>query len=452
MHVKATLSLLAILAPYHALSNPTERSEPYQQEFLITAYYSPLPGQCCYVMGGFIADTILNGEGHTASDGTAVYPGMIAAPGSYAFGTSVSLPGLGTFTVHDRGGAIVELGSGTHRLDVWAGYGEEGLARALAFGLKRMKGTVYPVTVSQPETSVDLSLLPAPVDELKTYFVEEDNFLALRPKEGERGLSVLLLQEYLHELGYMKKNPTGFFGPETKAAFETFLEDFLVSAPNNELSERAAAYVLGAKKRLAARMPLPQTIDQDASLGSIAEAQRLLRFLGYYRGRTDGKYGDDLFTAILTFQQKHKLVGTAEDNGAGRIGPITSRVLRAEWNRAIVGAHAERYLDVYSIERKISERGQRIDRFLGEGYTGKQVRLLQHELAALGFFPASEINGSFGPLTAESVKQYQLSRRIISSIHDEAAGYVGPETLRNLRKDQRTILYRLVRAEGWKAL
>src|SRR5690606_16583 len=89
LHLRAVLGIVAILAPYHVLTTPAEHTEPYTQEFLITAYYSPLPGQCCYVKGGYVADKILNGEGHTAADGTGVYPGMIAAPPGYAFGTVV---------------------------------------------------------------------------------------------------------------------------------------------------------------------------------------------------------------------------------------------------------------------------------------------------------------------------------------------------------------------------
>ena len=47
----------------------TDSSAPYEQEFVITAYYSPQPNQCCYVKGGYVADKILNGEGHTTADG-----------------------------------------------------------------------------------------------------------------------------------------------------------------------------------------------------------------------------------------------------------------------------------------------------------------------------------------------------------------------------------------------
>lgn len=452
LHIKTLVLMVAVAVPYQTLGNPTVRTEPYQQEFLITAYYSPLPGQCCYVKGGEAADKVLNGQGIAGADQTPVFPGMIAAPSSYPFATKISLPGIGTLAVHDRGGAINELGNGKHRLDIWAGYGEEGLARALAFGLQRVTGTVYPNASTQPAVQFDLANLPAPIDELKTYFVEKDNFLAMRPKEGDRGLSVYLLQDHLKTIGYLQQRPTGFFGPQTSTAFQSFLRDYNVNAPKNMLSETSAAYVLGARSRLHARPPFAEYVDPKASPDSIAEAQRTLRFLGYYKGRTNGEYDDNLFASILKFQQEHALVGTAADKGAGRIGPLTSRAIRGKWNREIVEGHANRHLERYAIDQHIEKNGQRIAQFLGMEYKGKQVQLLQKELAALGFFPEEKINSVFGPLTEQAVMKYQLDRGLISSRSDQGAGYVGPATLRSLRKDQRNILYSIVRGQGWNAL
>jgi len=450
-HLRALLAVLILAAPYHALTNPSERTEPYQQEFILTAYYSPLPGQCCYVKGGLEADKILNGEGIRGADGTAVYPGMIAAPSSYAFGTVVALPGLGTLAVHDRGGAIVELGS-AHRLDVWAGYGEEGLARALAFGVQRITGTVYPLGTKHPAEQFALESLPAPVDELTTYFIERDNLLALRPRLGDKGLSVSVLQEKLRDLGYLERSPTGFYGAETQAAFGKFLKDFSVNASPDALTETSASYLVGAIKRIDADAPVSAHVDDRASPGVIAEAQRILRFLGYYRGRTDGVYGDALKAAILQFQQQYALAGDAQSPGAGRIGPLTLTVLTDAWNKRIVDRIAARAMDAHKVDVLLAERGKRIAAFLEEGYTGNQVRALQQFLADRALFPSEKINGTFGPLTRDAVAAYQLSRGIIQNTSDKGSGIVGPETLRVMRTEQRSAALRVVRASGWKAL
>ncbi len=168
----AALPCQAVAAePKTATQMRMEAGLPFEQDFVITAYYSPKPRQCSYVMGDEHADKVLNGQGTNGADGTAVYPGMAAAPRAYPFGTRLVLPGIGTVTVHDRGGAIIE-GVATHRLDIWAGAGEEGLARALAFGVQRVRGVVYPAGSLQPEESIDLQDLPAPVTALRHFLAE----------------------------------------------------------------------------------------------------------------------------------------------------------------------------------------------------------------------------------------------------------------------------------------
>lgn len=425
-------------------------TEPYEVDFVITAYYSPLPNQCCYVKGGYTADRILNGNGIAGADGTKVYPGMIAAPGSYAFGTRVNLPGLGTFTVHDRGGAIIEQ-ENAHRLDIWVGHGEEGLARALAFGVQRVRGTVYPVGSNQPAESVALDTFTAPVERLLPYFVEAGNFLSLRPKAGESGYSSWLLQEKLKRLGYFAHAITGKFGQVTQESFAAFLRDMDLDESSVSLTERSAAYINAALKRLAARQPLEELVEDGSSVAGIQEAQRLLRFLGYYRGRTDGKYSS-VKDAIFAFQKDHGLVGTWTDAGAGRVGPITRSAIRKEWNKRIVAAHARTLLDLHRIEIAMTESGREIDRFMEEGSNGTQVKLLQQLLAERGFFPAEEVNGNYGSLTKDAVINFQLSRGIIKTRSEKGAGGIGPVTMQALKQEEKMELYRLVRAEGWRML
>ena len=175
MHINNSLTsalcILAISVPYPAWAtdgvHPDSTSvhmsqrQPFEQDFIVTAYYSPVPKQCGYVMGDLNSDIVLNGEGIRGADTTRVYPGMVAAPSTYPFGTRLVLPGIGTVTVHDRGGAIKELGD-AHRLDIWVGTGEEGLARALKFGVRHIHAVVYPPKSAQPEESLDLLSLKAP--------------------------------------------------------------------------------------------------------------------------------------------------------------------------------------------------------------------------------------------------------------------------------------------------
>jgi len=443
-----TVALVLFIFPSRVGSN----REPFEQEFLITAYYSPQPGQCCYVKGGYEADKVLNGEGIKAADGTAVYPGMLAAPPGYVFGTKVELPRIGVFTVHDRGGAIQELGSGVHRLDIWVGYGEEGLARALAFGLQRFKGTVYPPGFSQPQTKLALDDLPAPLSELEDYKLSNLNLLSVRVQKDDLSLSVKMLQEKLNEIGYFRHAITGLYGDVTEQSLAHFIRDYHLQEPSNALTQTSAAFVLSAAHRSGVESPISHYVDADSRKETVQEAQRTLRFLGYYCGRTDGVYDDILANAILRLQQEYYLVGTESDPGAGRIGPLTLQKIRGAWDRKLVAERAEKYLILREAEEHVEKNNLVVEQFLSEGDIGNQVRVLQSLMADRGFFPRSKINGVYGPLTRESVTAYQISSEIIRSAKDHGAGVVGPATLASLQREERKELYRLVRAEGRQAL
>lgn len=451
IHIKLLLLCMGIFLPLDAVigSDPVA---PRTQDFVLTAYYSPQAGQCCYVKGGLQADKILNGEGHTAADGTPVYMGMIAAPPGYDFGTVIELPGLGVFKVHDRGGAIQEWDNGSHRLDVWIGDGEEALARALGFGVQSVTGTIYPVGSSQPKVSFDPSVVSVNQDRLKQFLVHNNNLTAITPKEGESNLSVFMLQEHLKALGYLHTSPTGYYGKETKNAYELFLRDFHVDAPSDILSEKGGAYLLAAGKRMGTTLPLSGKVDVDTKKETVQEAQRLLRSLGFYTGKTNGSYDEKTKSAILAFQQSQKLVGTSEDPGASVIGPLTTKALYDEWNRKLVAKMAQEYITISEIDSKLSSKGIHVESFLSEGSSGNQVSVIQRILSDIGYFPEEEINGNFGPLTKKAVTDFQIDQKIIKSEHADSAGNVGPKTMVSLRKLQRQKYYNLVRAKGWQAL
>lgn len=422
-----------------------------EQEFVITAYYSPVPGQCCYITGGLAADRIVNGIGVRAADGTNVYPGMAAAPLSYPFGTHIDLPGIGVVEVHDRGGAIVELPGDRHRIDIWVGSGEEGLARALAFGVQRFRGTVYPVGSLQPVVSLNLAQLPAPWERLKTY-VRAEGLLGARPKMGEQGYSVALLQDHLRDLGYLSHPVTGLFGPVTETALRSFLHAMTLNLPSNALTERATAFLLAALKRKNSARNIIHTVHRGSSPRAIRTAQKALRLLGFYRGRTHGKYDDVLFHSILAFQQAQGLVGTEQDRGAGRIGPLTKAALERERFRLVVAEDAEHLLALNTLRDIMRKRGENIDQFLAEGDTGPAVRVLQRFLVERGVFPPEKINGVFGPLTKSAVLTFQVAEGLVKNPSDPAAGYVGPGTLRHLQEGKIRELYARVRAGGWGVL
>lgn len=452
MHIIHRLTLTAFAAtalmPTAAIAQAV--NAPYEQEFMLTAYYSPLPDQCCYVKGSLEADKILNGNGTHGADGTAVYPGMLAAPPTYAFGTRIALPGLGTLTVHDRGGAIQEWDD-VHRLDVWAGFGEEGLARALEFGVQHIRGTVYPPLAVQPAESFALESLPAPESKLKPFVVAEAGLIDASPTFGAHGLSVRLMQEQLQTLGYFTHELTGLYGDVTKASLAAFIADMGLTETPDELTQTTAAYLAAAQDLKDAKTSIV-FVGKESTPAEIKTAQRTLRYLGFYRGRTDGKYSSILFNAILAYQTKHQLVGDANSPGAGRIGPMTKGVIDKELNKRRIARKAELILALHRVEEALAKSGTLLGVTMNEGMSGKDVTTLQTFLAKKGFFPSNFINGHFGAMTAASVAQYQIARGLLQTTSDKGAGNVGPLTLRTVRNEQVSQMYKVVKAQGWDAL
>lgn len=452
MHIRSSVIATAMLLSQVPVLPiiAQEASAPYEQNFVLTAYYSPLPDQCCYVKGSYEADKILNGEGTHGADGTAVYAGMIAAPPSYPFGTRIVLPGLGTFTVHDRGGAIQEWDD-SHRLDVWAGHGEEGLARALAFGVQEIRGTVYFPNTEKPEENASLASLPAPLERLKPYVASDVTVTPVHPAEGKRGYSVKLLQENLAALGYFDHEATGLYGEVTAAAVQAFNVAMNLSEPFDQVSELTSAYVQAAVS--ANRTVTPVVfVGKESSPPDVKKAQRLMRFLGYYKGRTDGQYSSVLFNAILAYQKDQQLVGNAASPGAGRIGPLTKSKLDQEVLRRRIARIAARILVLNDVRESLEEEDALIGSTMSKGSHGPDVRALQQFLADKGFFPHDKINGNFGDLTEQSVAAFQVARELLKSDQEKGAGNVGPITLKMIQNEQVLKAYSVVRGNGWDAL
>ncbi len=442
-------SILATLVPHFVVAEAAS----YEQEFIITAYYSPLPDQCCYVKGSFAADMILNGEGTNGADGTEVYPGMAAAPKEYPFGTRITLPGIGTVAVHDRGGAINVLDSGVHRLDLWVGKGEEGLARALAFGVRRVKATVYPLGSAMPEEHLDLASLTAPLETLKSFRVAESSLSSLRAEKGDKSMSVKLLQQELKLLGYLDAAPNGNFGDATEAAIKDFQKDYDILDSAGVLDERTAAFLAVVSARAKAKKDsLAFLAGTELRPADAATLKRVLRYLGFYKGRTTPIADAALTKAVVAFQQKHLLIANAEDPVAGTLGPKTRALIRTSWSKRMVAAKAEDLLFVQRIKDVIAEKGILVGAFLAEGDKGKEVRKLQQFLADRGYLNAARATGTFGGETVSALTAYQIDAGIIKKATDKGSGFAGPATLAQMRRDIERATFLLVRAQGWNVL
>lgn len=351
-----TLILLVLLilppVPPRAAAEEENPAFPYTQTFLISAYYSPLPGQERYVTGSLEGDKELNGEGVNSADGTLVYPGMIAAPFKYPFGTKMSIPGIGIVAVHDRGGAIVEAsedGPSFDRLDVWMGFGDAGLKRALNWGLREVEVTIYGI---DPEFKEQVYI---------EGYSEAERFvkgIVLAPqlfKEDlwylSEGEDVKKLQKYMQQLGFFADEITGFYGPQTREAvfnfqvsegilqsFEDFgaghfgvntrkaldkaVADFKKQKEEEEFQKgyQAMQKYDDLKEEVYA---FNQPLQKGAKGDPVRRLQAELKNLGYLRVEPTGYFGEVTEHAVFKLQQAWGLAAEENSPGAGTIGPQT---------------------------------------------------------------------------------------------------------------------------------
>ncbi len=403
--------------------------KPHVQQFVVTAYYSPLPDQCCYFRGNYEEEIAFNGKGIAGADGTGVYPGMIAGPDTYAFGTVIDLPGIGVGTIHDRGGRIIEWGEDIHRIDLWMGYGEPGLARALAWGVRNVKGTVYPLgSTNIPAEKFALEDFDAD-SVILTSLPKSDPMELVRLAEfGDQEYSVRILQSSLKELGYFAENPTGQFGPVTQEALRKFQAEYGVQGDGTSVTLETAAALSAASSITEKNLPeLALGLQKGATGQDVKQAQKLLRYIGYYRGRTDGIFDQDLKESVTAFQINAGIVPSATDQFAGRIGPATRAAMLKEWKIKIVRTKAASIARIMNITDAVQSK-EMPKKFLAKGDSGKEVKLLQSFLIKAGYLDPKDTTGTFGGRTAAALLKYQLDRKIIAKESAKGAGVYGPAT------------------------
>ncbi len=367
--------LLAIIGALFFFANATDahaqesQEYPYEHIYTITAYYSPIEGQSRYLTGSLEAEKRLNGNGTNGADGTPVFPGMIAAPKTIPFGTKMDIPGVGMVSVHDRGGAIVpagQRGQAHDRLDIWMGYGDEGLNRALAWGKRTLTVKVYGIDPSVAE-DVHLESLQ------QVYYSPASNSAPQIFRKdvgyGKIDQEVAVLHEKLADLGYYQGDGgeeftwetyqavlqfqldyeivsgddsfgAGFFGPQTRKTLERAISEDLTPEKSHQemiIPIAKAAPVIPdldseEEKILLAGNGL-SFLEQDIGLGdegqAVLELQSELRKLNLFGIEPTGYYGDLTAHAVFKFQQSQGILQNQDQLGAGHAGPLTRLALDA---------------------------------------------------------------------------------------------------------------------------
>lgn len=465
--------LLALTPSAFAKSSATGE----KRMLMVSAYYSPLPAQRFYMRGSYEADKKLNGRGTNGADGTQVYVGMMAAPKTYPFGTQVKVPGLGVGVVHDRGGAILAK-KGYDRIDVWMGSGEEGLGRALNWGMRLVEGEVF-WTKDSVQSDVDFSWLPAelPKDTLNRLMARtllNPTVFAKPITKASPKADIGDLQEALRMFGYYHGPVNGAYDGDTREAITVFqIAEGVILNTNSVGSGNLGPKTLGALKSkienfnstvLKEQTRLKDNLSElSVGLGKkdngekVYKMQQMLWELGYYKGALNGQYDSITMDAVFEFQKANGIVRATWDPGAGYYGKKTHQALVAAvdlkittlmkypaemqvWVPAKIDlptvsqlrydaapdSHVSLAFDLkFEAPKSVSAV---FDNDLSLGDKGEVVQKLQKVLIQQGFLAKGLDTGTFGEKTEKALIQLQLKKGIVSTSNQHGAGVVGPKT------------------------
>jgi peptidoglycan hydrolase-like protein with peptidoglycan-binding domain/3D (Asp-Asp-Asp) domain-containing protein len=361
--IALAIIIWSIVGTVPIVSAYSQEGEP--RTFTITGYYSPLANQSLYLTGSYAAEIRLNGSGIAGADGTLVYPGMIAAPKSFGFGTKIKIPGLGVGMVNDRGGAIVEKGErdlARHdRLDIWMGYGEEGMRRALSFGVQHIDCEIFWNEDAPIQVGMNFSVPPM-LNEI-VDFPDRRNFrnnLSL----GSRGAGVKDLQRALRDVGFYERVIHGVFdGNVEDAVFAFQKKNFIVRD-----REEAGAGVFGPRTRAELSKQLFDAeiqkrvqehwedfqFEDDLMRGkknvAVLRLQQMLVQKEFMLVTPTGYFGPKTEAALTEFQIAHGIVAHENSRGAGKMGAQTREVLNEMLAQQQEGVLAER-AEILTLQR-----------------------------------------------------------------------------------------------------
>ena len=361
-----------------------------QRTFVVSAYYSPLPNQDAYVFGNYEAEMYVNGKGIRGADFTKVYLGMLAAPQSYPFGTKIYIPGIGTGTVHDRGGAIT-AGHTSDRIDVWMGWGDDGRKRAINWGMKTIVGTIQPWnTPDRMEFSI--GSYNSQINKANTLIPENINSTpSLTLKYGDSNERVTNLQNFLKSQELFDHGATGYYGPKTEDAVFAFQKKHGIVSSKSD----TGAGIFGPKTR---------------------------KKLEELWGTSPTKTPDTKLLPIKSPTQKPTTI-TSEQN----------QQINTDTKTGSIAIYTPKNIqDPIFMLPVIPENSDTIlIPGIGYGDENESVLSLQKKLKLLGFFEYIP-TGYYGIRTQESVLAYQLQNQVITSHTAPGAGYFGPKTYESI--------------------
>lgn len=224
--------------------------------------------------------------------------------------------------------------------------------------------------------------------------------------QGASGAAVKALQTALKDLGFYNGKEDGSFGSDTTQAVRRFQEKNGYKATGIALPEMQKLIYEGRCRNASNRMTrcnvLPPIENPDMTLGNkgdaVAELQRTLTTLGFFKDVIDGIYGKTTANAVRAYQKAHSIKET------GKMNSFTWLSLNAVTNKGNTQTLPEDQNQLTEANVIVMRRGTR----------GLAVTRLQERLVALGYY-AKVPNGVYEANDMEAVRAFQRNNGITSS-------------------------------------
>lgn len=376
-----------------------------QQTFRITAYYSPKAEQRYFFKGDYDAEVTLNGRGTHGASGAPVFNGMVAAPQSYAFGTQIIFPGYGIGEVEDRGWAIVQKGEkweAYDRIDIWLGEGEEGLKRAISFGVKYLDGYICPERTSK---KVGRDLKAFPIDQ--NFFF--NSLWIIQLAEGRNDPRVWMLQRMLAYADYLPSDDlSSAYDEKTTDAVCAFQHDYLGLPKNSEFCGYFGPQTRSALLKAMKKLGVYDTF--------IAKDSDEIALAGHEAANNETTPLPDAEQAVeeeqIDLPEIEWVDSKSTDVDNTDASPTDPQIAQKNAHYLAIGdTRAYQFLENIAF-----------------GEHGREIKMLQRKLQWLGYMP-QPISGIYDQDTADAVYALQKEYGLVKASDDPRIfGFFGPKT------------------------
>jgi len=454
--------------------------------FVVTAYYSPLPNQKSYLTWNYEAEIRLNWQWIAWASWKKVFSGMLAWPKTYSFWTKIYLEGLGIWEISDRWGAIVSAWNRwyTHdRLDIWVGYWDEWLQRALYWWKRTVKWSIID---SNSKVNLDYTSMPSP-NWTTTWLKPKEDVFSYSLWVWSDNAKIKKLKLFLKDLGLynwvinwiyndeiisiiynfqidneilssVSDSWAGYWGNITRDKFKKAYLNWEFDKVEELISEKIIEIKVEETKK-EEKIKVDEIIENKIiseknnqlsifeNVLSWAEntkkLQEILKELSLYNWEITGDYSD-IVDSIYNFQLSENIIKSKNDIWAWNFWPKTRYTLKQKYLDYKQKLLEEEALRVEEEKRKqeLEEKYREIEKSIIETVESKtkdllwikfwevspRVRNLQLTLKDLGYFNEKD-TAIYWNKTKESLAIFQLENDLIDNIDSQYAWVLWERTL-----------------------